>query len=295
MPALSTEIASFLDSLRREQASPHTIRNYESDLRQFEAHVAPAPLTEEIDLATLRAWVSTLFQDKRMATSIRRKVASLRAFFRYEMRHGRTRTNPAKLLILPKLPKSLPRVPTAEQVNNLVDAVDNNDLDRPFPKRDRAIFEFLYGCGLRVGELEGLNLEDIDTSEKWILVRGKGRKERQVPYGSKAAEALANWLPVRHALAAERAVFVNYRGVRISTRGIRKIVALYANLLAGDTSVHPHTLRHAFATHLLSDGADLRSIQELLGHSQLSTTQKYTHVALTDLLAVYDKAHPKAK
>lgn len=295
MPELSAEITYFLDSLRRENASPHTIRNYESDLRQFEAHIAPAPPTEDIGLADLRGWVAALFKDKQMAASIRRKVASLRAFFRYEMRQGRTPSNPAKLLILPKLPKTLPKVPTAEQVNNLVDAVDNNDLDRPFPKRDRAIFEYLYGCGLRISELQGLNLEDIDTSEKWIRVRGKGRKERQVPYGRKAAEALEAWLPVRHAAPNERAVFVNYRGARISTRGIRRIVALYASLLAGDSSVHPHTLRHAYATHLLSDGADLRAIQELLGHVQLSTTQKYTQVALTDLLAVYDKAHPKAK
>ncbi len=295
MPELSTEITFFLDSLRRENASPHTIRNYESDLRQFDAHIAPAPPTEDIDLADLRGWVAALFKDKQMAASIRRKVASLRAFFRYEMRQGRTPSNPAKLLILPKLPKTLPKVPTAEQINNLVDAVDNNDLDRPFPKRDRAIFEYLYGCGLRISELQGLNLEDIDTSEKWIRVRGKGRKERQVPYGRKAAEALETWLPVRSAAPNERAVFVNYRGARISTRGIRRIVALYASLLAGDSSVHPHTLRHAYATHLLSDGADLRAIQELLGHAQLSTTQKYTHVALTDLLAVYDKAHPKAK
>ncbi len=295
MPELSTEITYFLDSLRRENASPHTIRNYESDLRQFEAHIAPAPPTEDIDLADLRRWVAALFKDKQMAASIRRKVASLRAFFRYEMRQSRTPSNPAKLLILPKLPKTLPKVPTAEQVNNLVDAVDNNDLDRPFPKRDRAIFEYLYGCGLRISELQGLNLEDIDISEKWIRVRGKGRKERQVPYGRKAAEALEAWLPVRSAAPNERALFVNYRGVRISTRGICRIVALYASLLAGDSSVHPHTLRHAYATHLLSDGADLRAIQELLGHVQLSTTQKYTQVALTDLLAVYDKAHPKAK
>lgn len=295
MAELSTEITNFLDSLRRENASPHTIRNYESDLRQFEAYADPRPPVEEMDLYLLREWVSRLFHDEQMATSIRRKVASLRAFFKYEMRQGITKANPAKLLILPKLPKTLPKVPTAEQVNNLVDAVDDNDLDRPFPQRDRAIFEFLYGCGLRVSELEGMNLEDMDTAERWIVVRGKGRKERQVPYGSKAAEALERWLPERHAPPAERAVFVNYRGGRLSVRGIHKIVALYTRLLAGDSSVHPHTLRHAFATHLLSDGADLRAIQELLGHSQLSTTQKYTQVALTDLLAVYDKAHPKAK
>lgn len=295
MAELSTEIGNFLDSLRRENASPHTIRNYESDLRQFEAYADPRPPVEEMDLYLLREWVSRLFQDEKMATSIRRKVASLRAFFKYEMRQGITKSNPAKLLVLPKLPQTLPKVPTAEQVNTLVDAVDDNELDRPFPQRDRAIFEFLYGCGLRISELEGMNLEDLDTAERWIIVRGKGRKERQVPYGGKAAEALANWLPQRHAPPAERAVFVNYRGGRLSVRGIRKIVALYTRLLAGDSSVHPHTLRHAFATHLLSDGADLRAIQELLGHAQLSTTQKYTQVALTDLLAVYDKAHPKAK
>ena len=295
MAELSTEITNFLDSLRRENASPHTIRNYESDLRQFEAYADPRPPVEEMDLYLLREWVSRLFHDEKMATSIRRKVASLRAFFKYEMRQGVTKSNPAKLLILPKLPKTLPKVPTAEQVNNLVDAIDDNDLDRPFPQRDRAMFEFLYGCGLRISELEGMNIEDLDTAERWIVVRGKGRKERQVPYGSKAAEALERWLPERHAPPAERAVFVNYRGGRLSVRGIRKIVAMYTRLLAGDSSVHPHTLRHAFATHLLSDGADLRAIQELLGHSQLSTTQKYTQVALTDLLAVYDKAHPKAK
>lgn len=295
MAELSTEITNFLDSLRRENASPHTIRNYESDLRQFEAYADPRPPVEEMDLYLLREWVSRLFHDEKMATSIRRKVASLRAFFKYEMRQGVTKSNPAKLLILPKLPKTLPKVPTAEQVNNLVDAIDDNDLDRPYPQRDRAMFEFLYGCGLRISELEGMNLEDLDTAERWIVVRGKGRKERQVPYGSKAAEALERWLPERHAPPAERAVFVNYRGGRLSVRGIRKIVAMYTRLLAGDSSIHPHTLRHAFATHLLSDGADLRAIQELLGHAQLSTTQKYTQVALTDLLAVYDKAHPKAK
>ena len=295
MAELSTEITNFLDSLRRENASPHTIRNYESDLRQFETYADPRPPVEEMDLYLLREWISKLFHDEKMATSIRRKVASLRAFFKYEMRQGVTKSNPAKLLILPKLPKTLPKVPTAEQVNNLVDAIDDNDLDRPYPQRDRAMFEFLYGCGLRISELEGMNLEDLDTAERWIVVRGKGRKERQVPYGSKAAEALERWLPERHAPLAERAVFVNYRGGRLSVRGIRKIVAMYTRLLAGDSSVHPHTLRHAFATHLLSDGADLRAIQELLGHAQLSTTQKYTQVALTDLLAVYDKAHPKAK
>ncbi len=295
MPALSPAIASFVDSLRRRNASLHTVAAYEGDLRQFEEFLAPAPPVESIALPHLRSWVSALFQDPKMASTIRRKVAALRAFFRHQMREGAIPANPAKLLILPKLPKTLPRVPTAEQVNTLVDAVDNNSLDRPFPVRDRLIFELLYGCGLRVSELAGLNLEDLDTSERWLRVRGKGNKERQVPYGSKAAGSLAAWLPIRQAAPAERALIVNYRGVRLSPRSIRRVVAFYARYLAGDSSVHPHTLRHAFATHLLSDGADLRAIQELLGHAQLSTTQKYTQVALTDLLAVYDKAHPKAR
>jgi integrase/recombinase XerC len=295
MPDLSPAIASFVESLRRRNASLHTVAAYESDLRQFEEFLAPAPPVESIALPHLRSWVSVLFQDPKMASTIRRKVAALRAFFRHQMREGAIPSNPAKLLILPKLPKTLPRVPTAEQVNTLVDAVDNNSLDRPFPIRDRLIFELLYGCGLRVSELAGLNLEDLDTSERWLRVRGKGNKERQVPYGSKAAESLAAWLPLRQAAPAERALILNFRGTRLTARSIRRVVAFYARYLAGDSSVHPHTLRHAFATHLLSDGADLRAIQELLGHAQLSTTQKYTQVALTDLLAVYDKAHPKAR
>jgi integrase/recombinase XerC len=295
MPDLSPAIASFVESLRRRNASLHTVAAYESDLRQFEEFLAPAPPVESIALPHLRSWVSVLFQDPKMASTIRRKVAALRAFFRHQMREGAIPSNPAKLLILPKLPKTLPRVPTAEQVNTLVDAVDNNSLDRPFPIRDRLIFELLHGCGLRVSELAGLNLEDLDTSERWLRVRGKGNKERQVPYGSKAAESLAAWLPLRQAAPAERALILNFRGTRLTARSIRRVVAFYARYLAGDSSVHPHTLRHAFATHLLSDGADLRAIQELLGHAQLSTTQKYTQVALTDLLAVYDKAHPKAR
>jgi integrase/recombinase XerC len=146
-----------------------------------------------------------------------------------------------------------------------------------------------------VSEVVGLNLDDIDQSEQWIRVRGKGRKERQVPYGSKAASALASYLTQRSAKREERALFVSRRGTRLSDRAARDIVKFYARMIAGDASVHPHSLRHAFATHLLSDGADLRAIQELLGHSQLATTEKYTQVSLTDLMAVYDRAHPRAR
>ena len=182
---------------------------------------------------------------------------------------------------------------TAEQTNNLLDAAAGHE-ERPQLARDLAILEMLYGCGLRVSELAGLNLEDIDFAERWLRVRGKGRKERQVPFPSKAAAALERYLAVRQPAAREKAVFLNRRGARLTDRSVRNIVKFYATLLAGDSSIHPHSFRHAYATHLLSDGADLRAIQELLGHARLSTTQKYTKVSLADLMAVYDKAHPKA-
>jgi integrase/recombinase XerC len=186
-------------------------------------------------------------------------------------------------------------VPTAEQTNTLVDGVGRDEFERPHPERDVALFELLYGCGLRVSELVGLNLEDLDFRERWIRVRGKGRKERQVPYGEKAAASLEKYLGRRSAQAGVRALLVNHRGGRLSDRGAREIVKFYASMISGDASLHPHSLRHAYATHLLADGADLRAIQELLGHARLATTQKYTQVSLTDLMAVYDKAHPKAR
>jgi integrase/recombinase XerC len=178
---------------------------------------------------------------------------------------------------------------------SLVDGSSREDLERPFPVRDRLLLEFLYGSGLRVSEAVGLNAEDLDRSERWIRVRGKGRKERQVPYGSKAATALDAYLDLRESAVDSQALFLNHRGNRLTDRGARNIVKFYATYVAGDSSIHPHTLRHAFATDLLSHGADLRAIQELLGHARLATTQKYTQVSLTDLIRVYDKAHPKAR
>jgi len=183
---------------------------------------------------------------------------------------------------------------TAEQANALIDGVASGRIERPFPARDRAMFELLYGCGLRASELAGLDLEDVDRYDGWVRVGGKGRKERQVPLPRKAREALDGYLSARPVVRGQRALFLNHRRGRLTDRGLRGIVKLYATLLAGDPSVHPHSLRHAYATHLLADGADLRAIQELLGHVRLSTTQKYTQVSLTDLMAVYDKAHPKA-
>jgi integrase/recombinase XerC len=192
------------------------------------------------------------------------------------------------------MPKTLPQVPNAEVTNALVDGSSREELGQPHPARDRLLLELLYGSGLRISEAVELNLDDFDRTERWMRIRGKGKKERQVPYGAKSAAALDAYLEVRGA-ADEGALFLNHRGKRLTDRGARNVIRFYASFVAGDSSIHPHTLRHAFATHLLSDGADLRAIQELLGHARLSTTQKYTQVSLADLVKVYDKAHPKAQ
>jgi integrase/recombinase XerC len=297
MPEIASQIDRFLEELTRRNASAHTLRNYGSDLRQFCDYFAIdgklQPKVEDIDVLAIREWLGDLYHQSLTAVSMRRKLAAVRSFFKFMAREGVIKTNVARLVRTPKAPKTLPRVMTAEQTNTLVDGVAAAKLERPFPARDVAIFELLYGCGLRISELVGLNLDDFDFSERWIRVRGKGKKERQVPFGSKAAAAIDRYLAVREA-KTEPALFLNFRGSRLSDRGARGIVKFYARMITGDSSIHPHSLRHAYATHLLSDGADLRAIQELLGHAQLSTTQKYTQVSLTDLMAVYDKAHPKA-
>lgn len=292
---LSRSLDEFLAERRRENVSPHTLRNYGIDLDQFAEFLLRSKLPEprDIDVHLLREWLADLHDRGLAAVSIRRKVSCLRSYFHFLLRRGIVDRNPAKSLRLPKAPKRLPEAPSEEQANRLVDGVAADTLGRWFPERDLLIFELLYGCGLRVSELAGLDLPDIDRTERWILVRGKGRKERRVPYGAKAASALDRYLEKR-SVSGERALLLNHRGQRLTARGVRAIVALYARILEGDSSIHPHSFRHAYATHLLSAGADLRSIQELLGHAQLSTTQKYTQVSLADLMAVYDKAHPKA-
>ncbi len=296
MSELERQIGRFIEELRRNNASPHTIRSYESDLRQFLAYFTPPgaepPAPSEFEVWKIREWLAALYDQKLSPVSMRRKLAALRVFFRFLVREGLAPANTPRLLRTPKSPKKLPDVMTTEQTNALLDGVAEEKLERPHPARDIAILELLYGCGIRVSELVGLNLDDLDRTEGWLRVRGKGRKERQVPFGGKAAAALERYLSAR--TGHDQAVFLNHRGGRLTDRGVRGIVKLYATLISGDSSIHPHSFRHAFATHLLSDGADLRSIQELLGHARLSTTQKYTQVSLTDLMAVYDKAHPKA-
>ena len=298
MSELATQIGFYLDHLRRENASPHTLRNYESDLAQFQEYFSRGqqpPAIKDFDALALREWLGHLYASKLENASLRRKLAAVRSFFKFVLREGLIANNIGKLIRTPKAPKTLPRVLTAEQTNTLIDDVAAGKLERPFPARDLAIFELLYGCGLRISELVGLNLTDFETGERWILVRGKGRKERQIPYATKAAAALDRYLPERQpAVPAETALLLNHRGKRLTDRGARGIVKLYASILTGDSAIHPHSFRHAYATHLLADGADLRAIQELLGHASLSTTQKYTQVSLTDLMATYDRSHPKA-
>lgn len=295
---LARQIERYTEELARANASPHTLAAYHGDLAQFLEFLSPPnlapPEPAAIDMLIMREWLVWLYGQGLTPVSIRRKLAAVRGFFRYLRREGLITTNFARLLRTPKAPQKLPEVMTAEQANALVDGVPG-DMERPHPARDRAILELLYGCGLRVSEAAGLNLDDLDRAQGWLRVRGKGRKERQVPLPGKAAETLTRYLDERPVMRDEDAIFLNHHGRRLTDRGIRGIVKFYATYVSGDSSIHPHSFRHAYATHLLAAGADLRAIQELLGHARLSTTQKYTKVTLTDLMAVYDKAHPRAK
>ena len=243
----------------------------------------------------LREWLGGLYDHKLSVVSVRRKLAAIRAVFKFSLQEGVISKNPATRLRTPKIKQKLPDVMTAEKTNNLIDAVEQGEIvELPDKERDIALLELMYGCGIRVSELVGINLEDIDLRGGWLRVRGKGNKERQVPVGVRAVEAVNSYLDSRKAHPNQQALFLNSRGARLGDRQVRRLVKLYAVLIAGDSSVHPHSFRHAYATHLLSDGADLRAIQELLGHARLSTTQKYTQVSLKDLQLVYDRAHPKA-
>ena len=227
-----------------------------------------------------------------------RSLAAVRSLYRWLAQQGVVEQNPAKLVSTPKLPKKLPRVPTIEEMNAVLDG------EMPevaaFPERDRLLLELLYGCGIRNSELIGINLDDIRMSAEAILIRGKGKKERYVPFGESAAAALGAYLPARQKLLAEwkrttPALVVNQRGGRLTVRSVGRIVKKIAVARGLSPDLHPHTLRHAFGTHMLEEGADLRAIQEMLGHERLSTTQRYTQLSMKHVLAVYDQTHPRAK
>jgi integrase/recombinase XerC len=339
---MKTAIGKYLEYLRAvKNSSPHTISNYGKDLAQFIAYLSPPglepPALTAVTHNTIREFVGYLHDQHLQKSSIARKLAALRSFFKYCVREGRLQENPARLVPTPKLPKRIPSVLTAEEMNGFLNQLAEmgpatsiggevppkrarRNADAPPGKlakleeeglllrRDRALLELLYAAGLRVSELTGLNFADIDQKERVLRVIGKGDKERIVPYGSKAQEALEKYWPLREELLLQssntrgrhrdaphtEAVFLNYAGRRLTQRSVGRIVKKYVRLVNVNWDLHPHSLRHAFATHLLADGADLRAIQELLGHQSLSTTQKYTHASIRQLMDIYDKAHPHA-
>ena len=299
-PQTPTEraIAKFLRSLEQRHASTHTITAYRKDLAGFAAFVGSANFAA-LDHLRIRAYLAQLYERGLSKTSVARALAALRSFYRWGAREGMVQQNPAALVATPKLPKQLPRVPTIEEMNAVLDA--EMPQEAAFPERDSVILELLYGCGMRNSELVGIDLGQIDWANGRILVRGKGKKERLVPFGESAAAALREYLKVRQQVLEQRrrashsALIINRRGERITTRSVGRIVKRIAVARGLSADVHPHTLRHAFGTHLLEEGADLRAIQEMLGHERLSTTQRYTQLSVKQVMQVYDATHPRAK
>jgi len=302
-------LEQFLEHLRYERnVSAHTLRNYASDLEQFLDFLAPLdpatrkrnlPAVSQIDHLTIREWLGSLHAAQKSKSSIARKLAALRTFFQFLVREEVLELNPAKLVSTPRLEKKLPKYLSIEEAIRFIETPDE---ETDLGKRDRAILELMYATGVRVAELTTMNLRDVDFHNRLVRVTGKRRKQRIVPFGDPAGAAIRNYLAVRDKFLCnapiskreEEALFLNYQGTRITTRSVGRMVDKYIRICAGMHNISPHALRHSFATHLLESGADLRDIQELLGHARLSTTQVYTHVSMEKLIEVYDKAHPKA-
>src|SRR4029077_3324631 len=342
---MNESIAKYLAYLQSvKNSSPHTVLNYRNDLAQFLSYLSPPgarpPALADVTHSLIREFVAYLHDRGLAKSSIARKLATLRSFFKYCVREGLLKENPARLVPTPKLPKSIPSMLSAEEMNGFLNELgkvkqsagrsrtasrkgrllppgsalkSQGTLGRFAPleeslllRRDRAVLELLYAAGLRVSELTGLNLADMDQKERILRVRGKGNKERIVPYGAKAQEALEKYCPLREMLLEPKqrtsgsdapyteAVFLNYSGRRLTQRSVGRIVKKYARIANVNWDLHPHSMRHAFATHLLADGADLRAIQELLGHQSLSTTQKYTHASIRQLMDIYQQGPPHA-
>jgi integrase/recombinase XerC len=299
-------IERYIQYLQYERnASPHTVRNYRSDLLQFRDFLAQGQpdakvSLKSIDALRVRGFLAFLFEKEKKKTSIARKLAAVRAFFNFLSREGTLVENPATTVSTPKLARTLPRIMNEEEMNDFLDRVGQAaQAGDPALVRDRAILELLYASGLRVSELTGLDLRQVNFGDGIVLVRGKGDKERIVPFGSKAREALTAYLPVREKILREHkataaALFLNARGGRLTPRSVDRLLKKHVQRFGPNVKVSPHSLRHAFASHLLAEGADLRAIQEMLGHKSLATTQKYTQVSIKHLMEVYDKTHPKA-
>jgi integrase/recombinase XerC len=287
----------FIRHLRERNASSHTIKAYAGDLDVFAAYIGSRDW-KAIDHVAIRGFLSHLYDKGLSKTSVARALAAVRSLYRWLAQEGVVEQNPAKLVSTPRLPTKLPRVPTIEEVNSVLDGKMPEVAS--FPERDRLLLELLYGCGIRNSELVGINVEDIRISNEAILIRGKGKKERFVPFGGFAHEALARYLPWRQQLLATLkkttpALLLNQRAGRLTTRSVGRIVKRIAIAKGLSPDVHPHTLRHAFGTHMLEEGADLRAIQELLGHERLATTQRYTQLSVKHMMNVYDQTHPRAK
>lgn len=297
---MDEHIAAFLEALKNRALSEHTLLNYEFDLRDFQKFLASrSAMLDTIDHVFIRDFLNHLYEKKLQKSSVARKLACLRTFFKFLVRDGRLKSNPAELISSPRLPKKLPSYLTEDEATVIVETPQGSTLKQ---LRDRAILELLYASGLRVRELVGLNDENLDMPQQLVRVFGKGKKQRIVPFGEFAARALAEYLAERDraGLAETESsshvpLFISLRGRRLDARDVQRLVEKARMQLPSGRRLTAHTLRHSFATHLLERGADLRAIQELLGHSSLSTTQKYTHVTLEHLRAEYDQAHPKAK
>jgi integrase/recombinase XerC len=305
-PKVALLVDRFLSTLQNERgASAHTLRAYERELHDFAGYLVATfgadVVIKRIEHQHIRAYLGTLYEKGLSKASAARALAAIRSWFKWLARAGHVEQSPAALVATPKLPKHLPRVPTIEQMNRAVDGVTEDFA--AWPERDRLIFELLYGCGIRNAELVGIDLKDIHWANEAILVHGKGRKERYVPLGDAAAQALRAYLPQREArlhVAGKQseALLLNAKirgNGRLTTRSVGRIVKALAVANGLPAEVHPHTLRHAFGTHMLEEGADLRAIQELLGHERLSTTQRYTQLTVGQVAEVYDRTHPRAK
>jgi len=298
--AFDEAVTGFLDYLRDQRhVSRETLRAYASDLEQFRAYLAEEggeiPGPPSIETLQIRGFVARLHRSGIAKSSTARKLSAVRSFLKHAVRMGEIESSPAAGIPTPKRPKLLPKNLTVDETFALLDGIGGSE---PADLRDRALLELLYATGLRVGELTGLDLEDLDLAGGLVRAMGKGKKERIVPFGGKARDALARWLsaaaglrrPGRHA----EAVFLSLRGTRLTDRSVRRILDRRLQEAAVTAKISPHALRHTFATHMLGAGADLRAIQELLGHASLSTTQRYTHVGIDALMTVYDRAHPRA-
>jgi integrase/recombinase XerC len=313
---MKSVLKAFLQYLRNRNVSPHTLTAYENDVAtflDFASALRQKPLdalnAADVDAFAIRAFLAELHKQRISATSSARKLSAIRTFVRFLRREDLVENDPAALVAPPKRPDTIPAHLTVAEMNRLLEMPDSST---PLGRRDRAILELFYASGLRLSELVGLDMEDINLSGRMVRVLGKGRKQRLVPFNTSTADAIRAWLKDRaassavtgqraegrgqtkHARGVSAPMFLNYRGGRLSTRSVDRLVRRYVAQCVVKFGISPHALRHSFATHLLANGADLRAIQELLGHARLSTTQRYTHVNAAQLIEVYKKSHPRA-